>query len=95
MNNKGSGQGDFNLSTDSSNVMNSMDFVSVKVKSLNYCGKPAVSIYMQNISKKIRSKIHKIQIHEERIEKEQAASYKSSICHELRTPLQMAEIFTR
>ena len=60
MTSKGSGQEDFNLSVDSSNVMNSMEFVSVKVKSLDYCGKPAVSIYMQNISKKIRSKIHSI-----------------------------------
>ena len=58
MTKKGSGQEDFNLSAESSNVMNSMEFVSVKVKSLDFCGQPAVSIYMQNISKKIRSKIH-------------------------------------
>ena len=45
-------------------------------------------VYIKSMGSKIRSKIINIERHEQKQEEVQAESYKSTICHELRTPMQ-------
>ena len=61
--------------------------VSMKIKQQVYCGRRAISIHMQDTTSKLHRKLRAMHEQEESVKLKQAASYKSLICHELRTPL--------
>ena len=62
-------------------------FLTLKVKQCSYFGKPAISINVNHVTKKVMQKLQNLQRQEERQEQVQAESHKSTISHELRTPL--------
>lgn len=63
-------------------------FFKIRVKQLNYNGQPAISVHVTNVTKKVRSKLQKIQYREKWQAATQAESFKSTINHELRAPLE-------
>lgn len=69
-------------------------FYKIRVKQLNFRGWPAVSIYATDVTNKVRSKLQKIEYREKWQAATQAESYKSTINHELRTPLESIFMLT-
>lgn len=48
----------------------------------------AIAIYMNDVTTRMKAKLQKMQIREKKQESMQAESYKSTINHEFRTPLE-------
>ena len=67
--------------------MNSLNFVSIKLEASTLLGKKAILIKIRDVSDKLKYKLSLIKKREIIIKEKQADSYKSVICHELRTPL--------
>ena len=63
------------------------NFLTVKVKKLNYTGKPAIAVYINNVSKDLNGRVDHLKRLEEKQNVQTKESYKSTIGHELRTPL--------
>lgn len=63
-------------------------FFKIKVRKQGYQGQSAYAIYFNDATNKVKAKIQKMQIREKKQERVQAESYKSTIGHELRTPLE-------
>lgn len=66
----------------------SKQFLRIKVKQHLHRGQQALLIHVTDVSNKVKTKLQKIQAREKRQEKKQAQSYKSTISHELRAPLE-------
>ena len=62
-------------------------FVAFKVKKTSYNGKKATAVYMRDCTRKIKSKIDKLERQEIYHTNQQTQSYSATVCHELRTPL--------
>ena len=54
----------------------------------NYRGKKAVAVTMSEVTSKIKIKLERMKKQEQRLQQQQAESYKSTISHEMRTPIQ-------
>lgn len=58
-------------------------------------GKKAIAIYSQHVSGKVRDRLRNLYLKEKRQELTQAESYKSTISHELRTPMQSIGVIAK
>ena len=64
--------------------------MTMKMKRQNYFGKPAIAIYIQDVTKKLKRRLSHLQLQEDKQKAQTAESYKSTISHELRTPIKSA-----
>ena len=70
-------------------------FVRIKVKSLSYTGKHVIAIFISDVTKKIIRKLQRLKYDEVKQMQTHAESYNSTICHELRTPLQSSKALVK
>lgn len=67
-------------------------FFTIKIIRQAYLGKKAIAVYMSQATQKLKAKLHHLRLQEKRQEMVQAESYKSTINHELRSPLESIEL---
>ena len=67
-------------------------FVSIKFKKQQYLGKNAIAIIINLVTGKVIDKLQNLQLMEKKQEMMQAESYKSTISHELRAPLESSAL---
>ena len=70
-------------------------FIRIKVQKQLYLGRPSITIYLRDVTKKINCKMEQIVEQEERTKLQQSENFKSSVSHEMRTPLNSAIFFLR
>ena len=70
-------------------------FVSIQVKPYEFRGKKAAALTMLRVTEKMRNKLDKLLKRERHTKQQQAESYKSTISHEMRTPIQSIIIFAK
>lgn len=63
-------------------------FFAIKIKQQTFNGRKAIAVYMSQVTQKLKAKLDHLRLHEKRQEMVQAESYKSTINHELRSPLE-------
>ena len=63
-------------------------FFAIKIKQQTFLGRQAIAVYMSHVTQKLKAKLDYLRLHEKRQELVQAESYKSTINHELRSPLE-------
>ena len=69
--------------------------MSIKIKKQTYIGRPSITIYISDLTKKVHAKIEKIQNQEEKARLQQSQTFSSSVSHELRTPLNSTIFFLK
>ena len=77
-------------------IQNSTEhFVTIQVKPYEFQGKKAAALTLLSVTEKMKNKFYKMQRRERHAKQQQAESYKSTISHEMRTPLQSLIIFAK
>ena len=64
-----------------------VEYYKVRVKAQTYIGRPAVAVYVQNRTKKVKEKLYNLLRREEVQSQQQAENFTSVITHEMRTPI--------
>lgn len=69
------------------------DFLRIKVKQLAFIGKPAIAIFLTEVTTKIKEKL-RVKFQDEKDQQEQRSShFKSTVSHEMKTPLESVLYF--
>ena len=69
--------------------------VSVRVNKQEYFGKPAIVVLMADTTKKIHNRLHAKHAQEKEQQAQHAENFKSTVSHEMRTPLESILFFVR
>ena len=75
--------------TDQSESAISRDkFVTIKICNKLYTGRQSTLVFINNVTRKMRDKIKRVRLMEQKRNLQQAESYRATMNHEIRTPLE-------